>query len=501
MAKRKKKSTTVKNPVSDVAYLRAGRARKLPIHQCFITKNWQEAGKSNVLVSRIHSNGNLTVGLYLVDLYCIGVKDTWYLFNISSFEYDELIERFHSEEENEIVSCDYNLAHNVIFAGYEYAEEFDIEPHSDFKLTRMILEEDNDQIPLLEIQVGYNGSPWLITMHDDPQTGYYLKQLRNTVGEGNFTYNVNPMSYLGSEFDDENEIDDWSTDNETLDDTSLISDREDLYQWSDYTVQQWKEFIASAKAEDLAEDPHLVRFLYEELVYEEELKIRSPKPDFDSYIDQINCTVELIEEESAEQLDFLSKFLPRVQKATQSDSSKEKKKLVKEIERAFQKLPESKSLTNNLSQMYTLLDHQEKSLEIAEELHQRYPDYILAMTNLAQQYFRDGYHDKFEKLMENREFIWEDFPKSKAFHILEVTSYISAIVLKYIVKQDMFMATFHLHVLEYFWDEYEIEQPIEIPIEVGTIVQMISPTIQKLEEIRKDPALVQKAAQHLAEET
>ena len=65
-------------------------ARKLPIHECIIDENWQEEGISNVLVSRKRKNGNFVLGSYLIDTFCLGLKDTHYIHNIDFYEYEEI---------------------------------------------------------------------------------------------------------------------------------------------------------------------------------------------------------------------------------------------------------------------------------------------------------------------------------------------------------------------------------------------------------------------------
>ena len=53
----------------------------LPIYKCLVTNVWKEAGEAGVIVMCRHVNGNVTAGIYLVDLICLGIKDTFYIFN------------------------------------------------------------------------------------------------------------------------------------------------------------------------------------------------------------------------------------------------------------------------------------------------------------------------------------------------------------------------------------------------------------------------------------
>jgi hypothetical protein len=160
------------------------QARKLPIHKCLVNEDWEENQMANVVVMRRHVNGNITVGLYLVDLLCLGIKDTLYKFNIPEYEVDEML-----GEDDLFTVTDYNLAHNIVFAGHDFAMEFDIPPHKDFTLTKNILAEDNDNIPLIEIAVGHrlDGKPHLI-INAQGQGKWALEKLIKNAGEGNYYY-------------------------------------------------------------------------------------------------------------------------------------------------------------------------------------------------------------------------------------------------------------------------------------------------------------------------
>lgn len=57
------------------------RASTLPLDQCFVNVEWKETGMANIIVTRKHTNGNLTFGVYFVDMYALGTKNTFFNFN------------------------------------------------------------------------------------------------------------------------------------------------------------------------------------------------------------------------------------------------------------------------------------------------------------------------------------------------------------------------------------------------------------------------------------
>ncbi len=159
MSKRKK---TNKQPqqLSPENYIRQ-KARSLPILECWVNEDWKETKMANITIARKHSNGNISSASYLVDLYCAGVKDTGFQFNISPLDYDDYLDEMH--DAYEFIKIDYKLAHNIIFAGYEFALNINLDPHKDFSKTTMyFLEEDNDNVDLIDIECGQNGKPVII---------------------------------------------------------------------------------------------------------------------------------------------------------------------------------------------------------------------------------------------------------------------------------------------------------------------------------------------------
>ncbi len=175
--------------LSDKAYLKSGRARKLPIYACYITKGWKEEGICNVLIIRKHVNNNVSFGHFMVDIWCTGVKSTSYNVNKDI----SILDPVFNNTELPMIEISYELAHNIIYSALAYAEEYDIKPHKDFELTRLILEEDDDKVELIEIECGKDGKPFLVVVNSqDSRNNYYYQQLLKNAGEGNFDYLVSP---------------------------------------------------------------------------------------------------------------------------------------------------------------------------------------------------------------------------------------------------------------------------------------------------------------------
>ncbi len=61
-----------------------------PIHECLISESLEEeTGLSQILLSRMHPYGNIVFGFYLVDNFCLGLKNTYYDANVSLAKYEK----------------------------------------------------------------------------------------------------------------------------------------------------------------------------------------------------------------------------------------------------------------------------------------------------------------------------------------------------------------------------------------------------------------------------
>ncbi|NDV60300.1 DUF1186 domain-containing protein [Bacteroides sp. 519] len=241
MSKKKQNKAQPKPQLSPEKYIQT-KARNLPIEKCLINKDWQEAGVASIVVVRQHKSGNRTLGIFLVDLYCLGIKDAFYYFNIDPIDYEEIEDRFFDS-----VEIAYNEVHNIIYGGMAYAEELGIEPVKGFSLAQYILEEDTEEIPLIEYEFGRNGKPFLFAK-SQLQASQYIPILEKSVGVGNFEYTI------GLD-DDDDEYDDEYYDDEELFSRRNLVFTDYNYQYPDYPT----ELVYKHHELDLLFDPEMLK--------------------------------------------------------------------------------------------------------------------------------------------------------------------------------------------------------------------------------------------------
>ncbi len=191
MAKSKKRKSK-KQPAQQVKikpenYIKK-YARKLPIHECLIRDDWKEAKFSPVIVSRKRANGNFVAATYIVDLSCLGVKNTSFIYDIDTYSYQENIKEMEQGMGLRFEKIESSLAHNIIYGAVEFAEDCGFEPHKDFTKVTEYLLDPVESIEYIDVHFGdEDGKPLFVAgPYDDSKK--IMETLRRTVGEENFNY-------------------------------------------------------------------------------------------------------------------------------------------------------------------------------------------------------------------------------------------------------------------------------------------------------------------------
>lgn len=255
----KKNKGKVVQMLSPEKYIRQ-KARTLEIWECWVNTNWNESKMASVIVTRRHTNENITAGMYLVDLNCLGIKDSYFLFNVPSYEYTELLQKISAGSKKQKI--EYTLAHNIIFAGLEFAEEYGFKPVKDFTATtKFILEEDDENIELVEIECGMNGKPAYMRGPNDTNAmvNKILAQLDKTAGEGNYSYVDNVLSPN----DEDDEL--WDDEDENYDEEEDY-DEDDGSQTKDLIAladKKWKEVFKKYEDYTIPQMVDMFKKLYE----------------------------------------------------------------------------------------------------------------------------------------------------------------------------------------------------------------------------------------------
>jgi hypothetical protein len=162
-------------------------AKNSPIEGCLIRKNIFSEGIGTAIVSRKMPNSRLGIGVFLLDVWCLGVKNTYFSV-LSEDEYADRIKEINVHEtlENIHPSCARKLIEQCI----NYSDGLGFKPHQDFKISRQLLDDIDPTVCPNQYTFGKDGKPFYISGPNENlnQSSKIISSLLQHCGEGNFDY-------------------------------------------------------------------------------------------------------------------------------------------------------------------------------------------------------------------------------------------------------------------------------------------------------------------------
>ncbi len=162
------------------------QARTYPIRGSWVQSGWRNEGIAEVVIARRQPNGRVLFGAFLVDLYCLGVKDYFTTSDVpyDQFMHDALPSLIHGGIPQQISA---DLAHEIVYGSIEYAARWGFEPHPDFEKAQYVLDSPDMHPRRGAVTFGKDGKPCYISgPYDDVDS--IMEQLDRTAGPGNYHF-------------------------------------------------------------------------------------------------------------------------------------------------------------------------------------------------------------------------------------------------------------------------------------------------------------------------
>jgi tetratricopeptide (TPR) repeat protein len=447
MSKHKKGKVIQLKPVqqSPENYIKT-QARALPIVECLISDEWEDSGICNVIIARKHKSGNLTVGVYLVDLYCLGVKDAHYEFNIDPEDYDYV--KLHN---GDLEECEYVLAHNVIYGALEFADEYGFKPHKDFAVAQYILEEDNEDVPLMEIEFGLEGMPcFLMGPYDDAaKIKSITATLNRTAGPGNFTI-MDPDDTVDNEdfdFDDDFDPDDLMDE--------LEDELEESYARFPKILKKinkvYDGLVRTPEAKEILEKPYIGS------AYKvSEGKVKNEYTVFDNA------------EQEAEYNRLKDKF-----------TEGEFDPAIKGTKKAILKYPAKIAFYDLLLAAYSVDKQFDKCQEIVREMYKLFPGILMPAIAYANLLLEEGEAGKGLAGFNGKSDLNELYPDRKVFHVIEAAEYYACMCRLYIALDDLDSADLYMNAIF----KKDLIKRAGNTLVMAAVTEMCTAKMKKIEEV------------------
>lgn len=134
---------------------------KAPLMECLMTDSLIDSGLGYVIIARRCSAGEILVSNFLIDRYCLGVKNCFATF-MSPSQYADLIDGMKARNLGPR-RIDAPSARRLVEDAIEFAAGFDFKPHSDYRSARLIFGDIDSSTGTQLVEMGKDGKPFYIS--------------------------------------------------------------------------------------------------------------------------------------------------------------------------------------------------------------------------------------------------------------------------------------------------------------------------------------------------
>ncbi len=166
---------------------------KFPVHECLVPSGLFENGMGSVIVARKTPEGDIALSAFVVDTYCLGVKNA--MFKVArEFEYEQTIKPnlLEDHEGQEFERVHVACAKKLVEGAVGYAEGFGFPPHADYRDAKGIFDGVDAAACPVPYTYGYEGKPFYVQgPYESPhQSKRIVDKLHKTCGEGGYDYMI-----------------------------------------------------------------------------------------------------------------------------------------------------------------------------------------------------------------------------------------------------------------------------------------------------------------------
>ena len=173
-------------PVDKLLPPKAGQLQRVPINYGRShSKSLANEGLVTVTIARQVSATKIKYAGYLIDYYCLGVKDVIAPSTVDRSALPTLLDKLYNTETLGRLAVSLPEAQAVIFSALDFAQQCGLAPHPDFEKAKDFLGPWDRS---LYIECGRHGKPvYCKSPYDSPRKAQkILETLEKNIGKGNF---------------------------------------------------------------------------------------------------------------------------------------------------------------------------------------------------------------------------------------------------------------------------------------------------------------------------
>ena len=189
LARKRQKEAERSERTAGAAAGRTDRIADAPIHECLVPAGLFEEGIGNLVFSRSLADGRIALGVFLVDVFCLGVKNALFAV-VTREEYSRRTQNWSPEEDLQPMepSCFRKLVEGAV----TYARNLGLHPHADYAEARWIFGDVDAMTCTRNFEYGHKGKPLYISGPNETRTQArnIVRQLERQLGPKGFEYLV-----------------------------------------------------------------------------------------------------------------------------------------------------------------------------------------------------------------------------------------------------------------------------------------------------------------------
>jgi hypothetical protein len=166
---------------------RVRRAATAPVQECLLPENLFEEGIGAVILARGTSPDHLNVGVFLVDVACLGVKNVFFR-SLGSEEYELLIAT--TSRTQPLADVDPSHARKLLRDVTAWSGSIGFAPHRDFAAVEPLFGDVSADACDATFEFGRDGKPFYLPgpFETPAQVRLRLEQLRMRLGDDGFEF-------------------------------------------------------------------------------------------------------------------------------------------------------------------------------------------------------------------------------------------------------------------------------------------------------------------------
>jgi hypothetical protein len=164
-AKRSAKRSTLMRLSSLDPTIRLHGVDKLPVVRSLVGSRLWDAGIGHLTIARQESTGGIIAAVFLVDVFCLGVKDAFWRAGTHA-DFENLIEQMEKAQKMSAITPECLV--KIVKGAVEFAHSFGFPPHPGYRHASILLDGIDPSSCPNQFEYGREGRPFYIQGPNEP---------------------------------------------------------------------------------------------------------------------------------------------------------------------------------------------------------------------------------------------------------------------------------------------------------------------------------------------